>query len=419
MRKSAPIAAILLIVAILAYGLANLFLIRFSQGDIYHEYSSLRTDGLGTKALYESFAEVLPVRRNLTELHRLEPRPGDTFLFVGVPFQFRWDSDTGDMERLAQQGGRVVITLLPLASSKYTMDEWKQREEDEKKKQEEFEKKIGGKKDEADKKPAEKKAGDNKGGGGDKEKDKEKDKGKNADEEPVYNIDKRWGMKTEFFKTAPVHALSGFAGLEPQVSWHSCVWFDKLDPAWKVLYVALDKPVVIERSFGRGSIVLVADSYLFSNEALSMERAPGLLAAVAGHPREVIFDETHLGMREEPGVASLVKKYRLHGVVIALMIVAALFVWRNALSFVPPYGPASGQAGVVRGADAAAAFVALLKRSIPPRDLIATCLAQWKHSFAQRAKPALLARVEAAAADGPRRPVQTFQTITQIINEKK
>ena len=43
-------------------------------------------------------------------------------------------------------------------------------------------------------------------------------------------------------------------------------------------------PVVIERQYGNGSIVLVADSFLVSNEALRSERHPRLLARLFAGP---------------------------------------------------------------------------------------------------------------------------------------
>ena len=55
-------------------GLAQLFLLRFETGDGLPPYSSLRTDPLGTKALYESLdrIESVAVSRNYRPLAALD-----------------------------------------------------------------------------------------------------------------------------------------------------------------------------------------------------------------------------------------------------------------------------------------------------------------------------------------------------------
>jgi hypothetical protein len=124
--------------------------------------------------------------------------------------------------------------------------------------------------------------------------------------------------------------------------------------AWRVIYALDDRPVVIERRLGAGHIVLCSDSYFASNEALRRERHPDLLAWVIGARRRVAFDETHLGVMERPGVATLAWKYRLHGLIAGILLLAALFVWKNSVSFVPPYDEAGESSGeLVTGKDSA------------------------------------------------------------------
>jgi len=196
------------------------------------------------------------------------------------------------------------------------------------------------------------------------------------------------------------------------------LYFDGTETPWKTWYKSGGKPVVIGRSFGRGTVVFVADSYLLSNEALSKERAPRFLSLLAGNAKRIIFDETHLGVTESPGIATLVRKYRLHGMVAALLVVALLFVWSNAVPFVPPAESSGGRREGIEGRDASAGFVSLLKRNIPPGELVPACVAEWRRSFMHRVKPAALAHVEALAGDGGK-PVKSFQTIAQFLNQKK
>ena len=52
-RRFVPWLGGILLVLALGYGLLHLFALRFAQGDVYPPYSSLRSDPLGKKALYE------------------------------------------------------------------------------------------------------------------------------------------------------------------------------------------------------------------------------------------------------------------------------------------------------------------------------------------------------------------------------
>jgi len=90
--------------------------------------------------------------------------------------------------------------------------------------------------------------------------------------------------------------------------------------------------------------VLAADSYFTSNEALLHERHPKLLAWLVGAGTRAVFDETHLGVAENPGMAALARKYRLHGVAAVLLLLAVLHVWGSAASLLPP-PPGPGGAG--------------------------------------------------------------------------
>src|SRR5206468_1904178 len=90
----------------------------------------------------------------------------------------------------------------------------------------------------------------------------------------------------------------------------------------------------------------------------------------------------HLGITETPGVATLMRRYRLQWFIGALIVLAGLFIWKNSVSLVPvPAGMTAGN--TIAGKDAAAGFINLLRRGIPSRDLFGICFAQWKASSAR------------------------------------
>ncbi len=204
--------------------------------------------------------------------------------------------------------------------------------------------------------------------------------------------------------------------------------FTKLDAAWRVLYERGDRAVLIERPLGAGTVVLSSDSYFLSNEALRDERHPELLAWLVGSSSRVVFDETHLGVAEDPGLAALVRKYHLEWVATAILVLAGLFAWQGAVRFLPPRGQERGPgAAWVEGKDSATAFVNLLRRNIPRRDILNACAAEWEKSLGHA--PALsAARLEKARAamrtvealpPKQRDPVSTYESIRRILTENK
>jgi hypothetical protein len=257
-----------------------------------------------------------------------------------------------------------------------------------------------------------------------------------ANEWRRVSLNERWGWR-HLYRELPRNDAGEMEPLEVQrrqvgplperLPWHSGLVFSDLHASWSVVYTRDADPVVVERSFGLGSIVLCGDAYLFSNEALRRNRQPEFLAWMAGSARTLYFDEQHHGIAERPGVAALVRKYRLHGLVVGGALLAALFLWKNASPLVPPCdrgGPGHGE--VVLGRDATAGFVNLLRRSVAPSELLAVCLAEWRRGLG-RSSPSRQARAEqaatllaAAAARPPRQrdPVGTYRAVARVLGDR-
>lgn len=378
---------IILLGGALAFGLCRLFVLRFQTGDVYPPYSSLRTDPLGTKILYDALAQVrgFTVSRNFRPLDKIQDQENTTiFLAAASPTLWEYD-DVESLEKLAKVGGaRIVVALSP----------------------------VRGASGERESKPA-KKSG------------KDKDEGEPESRPLGFDeLGKRWGFGVGYHtlpaRDEPPKARATTADTEPALSWHTALYFRKLGPEWRVLFNSSEAPVIIERPFGKGSIVMASDSYFLSNEAMRAERAPRLLAWLTGARSKLVFDETHLGVGENPGIAALIGKYHLAGLVAAIAALAGLFVWQTASPFLPPKVDADG-AHTVAGRDSASGFVSLLRREIAPSRLIEVCLDQWKKSFAHTPEKlsGTLERIEAAAAQGSRDPAGAYRTISQILAEKK
>ncbi len=319
------------------WGLEQVAVAPLQTGEVYPPYSSLRSDPVGAKALYESLAE-LP---GLTVEHLYKPRAtvhdaGATILVLGVD-PVSWstlkDKTLEEYERLVSGGGRLVIGFVPVRVP-FFIDE---------------------------KRP----------------------------------VEARWNIRISFRKpNAPDDRSTA-------IPRHSALHI-VADASWRRL-----SDQAVERTFGAGSIVLVADTYALSNEGLREARDAELVAQLVGPSRRVLFDENHFGVAETGSVTKLMRKYRLEGAVGILALVAGLFLWRSASSFLPPRE--ARVSGAVTGRDSLDGLAALLHRGVPEKELIDVCLAEWSKS----------GRPAPSYAGQKDDPVTAYRDLCRILSERK
>ena len=331
----------LLVVAAFALGVVELFLLRFEAGDIYPAYSSLRSDPLGSRAFYSSLENLNRTRvsRNYLPLENLEFKQPTAFFHIGAA-AFDSQSVSSEwlktFERLTNAGGRLVLSFLPVEKKP---PNWRTPE----------------------------------------------------CFIPCVSLKVQWGLIFAFadkpadkaVKVSDDLAPARIKSLPPTISWHSALYFDELEDSWRAIYTADGRPVIIERPFGRGSLVLSADSFFLSNEALRSERHPQLLAWLLGDSVNMVFDETHFGILRSPGVLDLIQTHRFHWFILTVAILAILFIWKNSVSFVPPPKIIHSQAGkdVISDRDSTQGLISLLRRNIPAGRLLQTCAGEWQSSI--------------------------------------
>lgn len=401
---SKGLAMVLLGAAVIGFvlGVVHLFELRFEAGDVYPPYSSLRSDPLGTMAFYESL-ERLPgvsVSRDYRMSNELPDGPGTLYLHLGAE-RDEWESVPEDLMHevgaFLARGGRLVVAFSP-----ETRAPWKPKPED----------KADEKK--TDKEPTKK------GSGTDDEKE----------ENPKIPLKDKWGVSFGYVDLsetddeatpARVRNASGLP-LPEALNWHSGMVFSGLDKAWRTIYARGPDAVVIERRFGPGSVVMMSDSYLLSNEAMSKDRHADLLAWLAGANPQVVFDEAHFGIVDDPGIAGLIRQYRLAGLAAGLLVLAGLFIWKNLSSLVPARAEEKSS-GYVAGKDGGAGFVNLLRRNIPAAEVLNACFAEWKKSSAG-ARPAVKVAEAQAVIDAEKaRParqrnlVEAYRRIAKILQQ--
>lgn len=388
---------VLLLIALFVVGIARLFWLRFEAGDVYPPYSSLRSDPLGAQALYESLQDLggQEISRNFRPLDQLNPAPGGTFVLCGLTHIPSTANDPWKtlLEKVTAGGGRLIISLSSDATAR-------EREKNDT--------------------MAAKDAEDTNKENADKEDTGEDDLKEKPPETPSLGITLRGRSpgKNDGDRAIRQEARKS-DGLPETLFFRSPLFFEPDDPAWETVFSFENKPVVVRRTWGEGDLVMIADSYLFSNEALRNHRAPEFLAWVI-RDGPVVFDEYHHGLSRQPGISALMRKYRLHGVVLSLAVVVALLIWQRAVVFAPRPANDDEALEAASGADAAGGWVSLMRRHIAPGKLLAVCLEAWETSTAADRFPKEQARqIRDMISRQGENPVAVYQSICELLKRGK
>jgi hypothetical protein len=376
-RAATALLAVLLL-SLLAWGGTRLFALRYARGDSYPPYSTLRADPVGAKALAEALA-LLPgveVRRNFVALNRLQPPPDAALVHLNLRFDRPVsEAEFKALDQLVLRGTRAVFafhneltrtssTRLPRATPAAATPA-----------------------------PATVPPSSTPGPGSGR-----RLRALLSEDPAFHELAQRWEIAFDLAQGErraayhhPAQATPEAADLETTLPWHSALYFKGLGERWRTLYTCNGVPVIIERPYGHGSIVLCADTFFFSNEGL--RTAPRLLAAVLGLPRTVIFDEASHGVTEEQNLATLARRLNLEGAAAVLLVLAVLFVWKNSVPLLPPV-PVD-EVGVVSGRDAGEGFINLLRRTVPADQLPDACAEAWMRAQGRRLRAEDRAHLEA------------------------
>ncbi len=409
--------------------LGQLVALRFESGDVFPEYSSFRSDPLGVRAFYEALGSLdgVSVARNTEPIVDIGSGRDKTLIVCGAYPSEDPEEEIRALESFVLEGGRLAVTYYPIfhAPAEYHDEEGESCPDG----------RCGeGRRDEKD---AKKKDGDE---AEDKKDEDEKDKGDAEDDLwsiKFVSIEERWGFKCDYaplpktdenvYPAVEAQKHDGPDALPPSLSWHSALFFTELADAWRPFYLRDGRAVVIERQWGQGSIVLCGDTYHLSNEAMREERSPAFLAWMVGPSSTVIFEETMHNVWDNPGIMTLMRRYRLDGALAVLLLLAMLFVWKNAYSLVPRRGGTASEETVSgNGRDSASGLTNLLRRSIPRRKLVSVCAEEWNRSIihnptvghGKQASVQAVVDREMALPLNRRDPVRAYKKICEILKEK-
>jgi Domain of unknown function (DUF4350) len=303
----------------------------------YPAYSSLNNSDEGLKAYYDALGRLgFLTSRNYLPLHKIAGTAAD-IIYAGPAlqsFEYVSNAELELFEQLAEKGGRVVILL----SSEGLVG------------------RIPPTRTNPPAAPKEKPA------------------------KPVVpTLKQRWGIQVAY-REEPREKKSFFPLLNRlefvPATWHFSSWTND----WMPSHMRDYSPLFLERAFGKGSVLLIANARLFTNRELLLKPDAQLLAAVPGAHRRIVFDESHLGLEDTGSVAGLAAAHHLQWLLLGFVALAVIFVWRSSFSFVPP--PGGHADGSVAGQDAGLALASLLAQSIPPDTILAAVAEEWNRSRA-------------------------------------
>jgi len=175
------------------------------------------------------------------------------------------------------------------------------------------------------------------------------------------------------------------------------------DPAWKLIEGYAERPR------GPGSILVLTGNEL-RNSNLRQSPSGDRLLRLLGPSHRVIFAESTLGVADQGGIVNLLRRAGWGPAALLLLLAAALYLWRAAVPLLPERADAILREEPGGGA---AALSQLLRKHVPPADLLATCLAEWQKAAG------LLPRWQSnrkTELSGP--PVAAYRKMQQLLREK-
>ena len=410
MRVDSTVTVFIFIVLSIAFmaGIIWLAISVYDIGENYPVYSTYRSDPVGLRIYFEALQRLgFPhVTRNMEDLTGIGDGHGNTLIIAGAVSGPDPIAHVEKLEHFVNSGGRLVIVFEPQFYFDY---------------------------DESPSGPGEDTEGDDVSLP-DNQPDPAPPEPDTKPEEDTdwVDIQDRWGFR---FKAIPMAESDDSlvavrnnddAGLPESMGWYSHSGFEAMDTAWEAVYLVLDQPVVLQRSLGKGTVVLCSDTFQLSNEALASQPASAFLAWLPGEADRIIFDESHLGIRSNPGIMMLIHRFRLTGLIILALVFAIFWLWSCKVHLIPRRHTVRG-IGATSGTviDATGGLGNLLMRHIPQKDLLMHCVDAWsKEASGEKSKKTadmmrLMINDETEKAGGKPDVSVLYRRLSDLHNERK
>ncbi len=164
---------------------------------------------------------------------------------------------------------------------------------------------------------------------------------------------------------------------------------------------------LLGKKFGAGVVLFLLHAEHFTNQPVSETPWQTILPVLVGPYASVIFDESHLGIEETGSVAGLARRYRLQGLIAGLLLLAGLFIWKQAIRF----SPLVQEPGNLPQPSMRDVLGSLLAENISSPDLIPLCIDEWN-----RYQPKHLLSRDAVTSE---EPVDAYRRIQEELALRK
>lgn len=352
MKRMTAIWGVLCISIGFVWGLYKLCNLRFEQGDIYPAYSSLRSDPLGTKGLYEALSCLpeLQVTRNFLPIDQAQIAKPYTWFMIGMS-----TSLDSDYLHAIRTGTRMVIAFNYIKQN------------------------------------------------------------------TAFEL----GLSIETIKDLPetyANKRPSDLPLPDQFPWRDTTFIRPTHKDWQVIYSVQDKPVILERRMGQGSIVVLANSFLLSNEALVNQRQTALISWLCAQNVNLVFDETIHNIQASQGVMTLAKTYHLKGLAMGLLVLVGLFIWSRTPILT---APAHSHAKIIQTHAMDSGLTSLLTYHLSPKKWLSICFQEWRKNLPaqphlkHKLEPKFDALKRLSETDSLKQAVTQYNLMTDIITQKE
>jgi len=412
------LSLLILIVTGFIYGIYQLFIYRFQKGDIFQEYSTLRSDEQGSKAYLETLRlfDDIEIEQNLLPLNQLKEKANTTFIFIGLTnnqIRNNYFFNEQTVQRILRNNNRLVLLLNPEIYTTFLDSLIIQNDSIKIKNKEKynFANYLGFaikffSKDSLS---------------SFKENDIKKNIGQDTLSEKIssiYEIDTREISKMAYTDIYNSEILN----LPLRIKWDTKLYLE-VQEDWLNIYNNADKPVICELIKKDFSVILATDSYFFKNKNFRDERETEFILWLTGNNRKIIIDESHFGIAKQNGISYLIKKYRLFYAVLILLFLGILFIWKSMDSFLPKTLKISDKRDentlIVENG-----IVGLLKQNLSTKELIKICYEERKKSLkiSKKAEMDNMSEIENIVSGktvNKNQVVDSYNKIYKILNRRK
>lgn len=390
MARRASITLII-ILAWFGWAMLSLFRTRFEVGDVYPRGSSLRSDALGTRALHDAISEAYGARvsRHRGRSGKLGKQTDATIIVNQIQLSrllVKGEPLVTELTEAVLGGARLIVTLDDaqgrLCRKKYCNEEIPSV----------CGPRDGGATPVAALAPSASSQPVAPSTRARPETHLPEPAARKTCEDAALGL---WGFEVGGRKSLPTTQAErsplAQALLPPQIPWLSPAHFIELDPAYRVVYrgdpseLGEGPALVVERKLGKGTLVLLNEGYLLSNEAMRLSRKTDFIVWLLGDMPQVIFEESHLGVFEQRGIRSLISDLKLEGALWGGLLLFLLYVWKVSTPLSRQLSrPAPSTAHAERGTST---LLTLLRRRLRPKDALEACIEE--AGLAQSNHPAL------------------------------